>query len=817
MYVDIILPLPLAGTFTYRIPDDLHAHVKPGVRVIVPFGKKKMHTGVVYMVHTLQPKVDYEVKDVLCVLDEKPSVTNIQLKLWEWIADYYMCSIGEVYKVALPSAMKLESETKVSINADYDGEHVLPPHLQQILERIADGKSYGIADLSKDLEVKNLMPSLNKLLAAGAIFVSENVEYKYKPKTESYVALHDSITSKEQLQPVFDQLKRADKQLALLMHYLDMSGYLLTNEAKLVKKNELLEKAGLTSALLKALVDRDILTVQKLRVDRLKQHTKTKSANELNEVQQVAYDEIRKSWLQTPVTLLHGVTSSGKTEVYIKLIQDALRERKQVLFLVPEIALTTQLTDRLKDVFGEELGVYHSKFSNAERVEIYENLLNNKSYNVILGARSAVFLPFKQLGLILVDEEHDASYKQHDPAPRYNARNTAIVLAQMHHAKVLLGTATPAIDTYYNAKNAKYGLVNLHQRYKNIQLPQIDVVDTKEAYRKKCMTGHFSDVLVEMIQDTLARKEQIIVFQNRRGYAPYVECKACASVPHCMNCDVSLTLHKKQNLLVCHYCGHTERYVSKCKSCGTGVLSDRGLGTEKIEDELCKLFPEARISRMDLDTTRSKSAYQQLIGSFEKGQVDILVGTQMVTKGLNFENVSLVAVLNADTLLNQPDFRAYERAFQMLEQVSGRAGRMHRQGRVIIQTSNPTNEVIQQVVAHDYEQMYEKQLAERAEFRYPPYYRLMQIDIKHRDEHKLQIASEMLAKGLYKSFGDRCSHVILPLVTRTHNLYMRQVLLRIESHLSVVQAKQILKEHILFLQQNKATKGAIISVNVDPS
>ena len=817
MYVDVILPLPLAGTFTYQVPHDTDSSPKPGMRVVVPLGKKKLHTGIVYLLHSVKPTTTYEIKEILCFLDEKPIVNHTQLKLWEWLAEYYMCSLGEVYKVALPNALKLESETKISINPDFESTTSLSPTLQTLLDKISDEKVYGISELSKEMDVKNLMPTVNKLLSVDAISITESLGQKYKPKMESHVVLHPNIRNKEQLQSIFEALSRASKQLNLLMHYLEITDYLKTNIPTEIKKTFLLEKSGATSAVLKSLIDREILQLNKVPVDRLKSYVKTQEANELNEFQSQAYSEIYKSWKQNAVTLLHGVTSSGKTEVYIKLIQDKIEEGKQVLFLVPEIALTTQLTDRLKHVFGEELGIYHSKFSNAERVEIYQNLLDNKSYRVVLGTRSAVFLPFRQLGLVIVDEEHDTSYKQQDPAPRYNGRNAAIVLAGMHHAKTLLGTATPAVETYHNAESGKFGLVRLAQRYKNILLPEITIIDTQEAYRKKCMTGHFSDDLVEQIRSALERKEQIIVFQNRRGYAPYVECKACNAVPRCMNCDVSLTFHKKQNTLVCHYCGHTERYQQKCAACGQQTVTDRGFGTEKIEDEINTIFPEARVARMDLDTTRTKNSYQHIINDFQEREVDILVGTQMVTKGLNFENVSLVAVLNADNLLNQPDFRAYERAFQMLEQVSGRAGRMHKQGTVIIQTSTPNNEVVQRVVAHDYVGLYKGQLAERQLFRYPPYYRLLQINIKHRDAYKVDTIAQLLVDCLSQTFGKRCSKVIVPMVSRTHNLYIRQILLRIESHLSVVKAKSLLSETIRIVESTPANKGCLISVNVDPS
>lgn len=816
MFVDVILPLPLPGTFTYRVPDTVDVALRPGMRVVVPVGKRKLYTGLVYVVHTFEPQTDYVLKDIVCVLDDAPVLRHTQLKLWKWVSDYYMSPLGDVYKAALPSAMKLESETKVTLNVDFEAAEPLPQKLQAVLFALSDGKPHGLDELARKADVKNLMPALDKLLAMGAVCVDEALRTVYKPKTETYVFLHERFTDNEQLQAAFSALNRAPKQLALLMYYLELSGFMQTGVAAEVNRKILLDKAQATTANLNQLVDKQLFVQVRRQVGRLdcgKQPLR--ALPELTSAQQEACSAIYRQWQEHNVVLLHGITSCGKTEMYIHLIGQVLKTGRQVLYLVPEIALTTQLTDRLQAVFGDKLGVYHSKFSDAERVEIYQDLLQDKHYQVILGVRSSVFLPFRQLGLVIVDEEHETSYKQQEPSPRYHARNVAIVLAQMHGAKVLLGTATPSVESYYNAKSGKYGLVELFRRYKDIQLPAITVVDTQVARHKKCMNGHFADVLVEKIGAALSRHEQVILFQNRRGYAPYVSCRSCGAAVKCQFCDVSMTLHKHSNLLVCHYCGYTQTLPHQCPECGGG-LSDRGLGTEKVEDEVQKLFPQARVARMDLDTTHTRNAYQRLISDFAGHKIDILVGTQMVSKGLNFEDVSLVAVLNADHLLHLPDFRAFERAFQMLEQVSGRAGRMHGQGEMVLQTANPDNTVIRHVVAHDYSSLYEEQIAERRQFRYPPYYRLLQVVVKHRDCAKADVAARMLAETMQQVFGNRCSAVVQPVIGKVQNMHIRQILLRIEAEASVAKAKELLQQQIELVRQQDACKGSVIFVDVDP-
>jgi primosomal protein N' (replication factor Y) len=742
-YVDVIFPLPLAGTFTNIVSQEWADAVRVGMRVVVPFGKKKMYTAIVCLIHSQKPEL-YEAKEILCLLDEKPVLRRPQMKFWEWISSYYQAYLGDVYQAAVPAGLKLESETLVCINPDYEAEAILSEKEQQILDALSEGKPVLVHELNKCTGIRDVMPTLKILLDKGAIEINEELTDKFRIKTDTFVRMTVEAREEENLRRIFDELGRAKKQLDVLMMYIDLSRCLIPSKQREVSRKELLEKSGASPAVLNGLVERGALEVYLKEVGRLDvSETQTSAVFELNDFQQAALIEIEKQFIEKQVVLLHGVTSSGKTEIYIHLIQKALDEGKQVLYLVPEIALTTQLTTRLKRIFGKRLGVYHSKFSDAERVEIWNNVLNDKTYDVIIGVRSSVFLPFRQLGLIIVDEEHESSYKQYDPSPRYHARNAAIVLASMHGAKTLLGSATPCIESYYNAQTEKYGLVELHQRHEEMEMPEILVVDTKEAYHKKRMQGLFSDVLIEKIGKALRNKEQVILFQNRRGYAPYIECKACAFVPKCKNCDVSLTVHKVFNTLTCHYCGYTEPIPAICPVCKTPNLSTKGFGTEKIEDEIKQIFPEARVSRMDLDTTRSKKSYEKIISDFEQHKVDILIGTQMVSKGLDFESVSLVGILNADNMLNFPDFRAHERAYQLMAQVSGRAGRKNKRGLVVLQTSLPEHQIIGQVIRNDYVSMFKIQSEERQMFKYPPYFRMIQITLKHKDVNVVKQAATL--------------------------------------------------------------------------
>ena len=767
MLFDIILPLAIADVYTYNIPETIQ-YPLTGKRVLVPLGRKSI-IGIIYRKHEGELPTNIKVRNVLQIIDEEPIVTAEQLKLWEWLSSYYMCTLGEVMAAALPS---------------------------------------------------------------------EIIDDNYSAATTQYIQLAPAYLAKEAQEQLLGELKRAKKQEQLVRDFLRLA------QNYQVERRVLLEQSGVSGAILRTLIEKGVFLEEQRPVSRLLQYTgEIQSPKTLDIQQSRALTAIQRAWEKTPVTLLHGVTSSGKTEVYIHLIDQALKQGKQVLYLVPEIALTTQLTDRLRAVFGDQLLVYHSKFSNAERVEIYNQVqhsskivqnssilndtereaLNNIEHSerreargrVILGARSAIFLPFNNLGLIIVDEEHEPSYKQQDPAPRYHARSAAIMMAYWYGAKVLLGTATPSIESYYNALSGKYGLVEMKERFQGLQLPQISMIDLQRQYHRKEMYGHFADPLVDRIREELAKGKQVILFQNRRGYAPVLQCTQCGEAPKCPNCDVTMTYHKATNSLVCHYCGHSTRIPSKCPKCG-GEMRTQGFGTERLEEEIQGLFPEARVARMDLDSTRKKDAYQTIIDRFANHEVDILIGTQMVTKGLHFNDVSLVAVLQADSLLNTPDFRSYEQAFQMLEQVSGRAGRTGSQGEVMIQTFNPKNPVFEYLKTHDYEGLYQQQIAERELFKYPPYQRLIMLTLRHRDLGRLEAAATLLQQRLQQSFGERVSGVIIPSVTKISNQWVRQIRLRVETTANIAQAKALVKEHITFVQRQEKSKGTIILPDVDP-
>ena len=816
-YVNVIVPLSIDGVLTYSVPDETATDLKVGMRVLVPLGKKKIYTGIVYATDVIPPD-NYQVKPVINQIDESPIITQHQIKLWEWIADYYMCTLGEVYKAAIPSVLKLESETHVSVNDDFIAVSPLPPSLQRIMDCLSDGKEHTIDELVRLTGVKSVVSSVNRLIDLGAVTVDEHVTDKYKPRYTYYVSLNSRITTPELLQQAIDSLRRAPKQQQLLLTYLDLTKFDETAEIVEYPRDELLKTVQTDNNILRQLVDKQIFSLTARQTDR--KLTETAECNvkrpDLTDVQKSAFNDINKQWETKDVVLLHGVTSSGKTEIYIKLIETELVKGRQVLYLVPEIALTTQLTDRLQAVFGERLGIYHSKFSDAERAETYRNLLTNKSYDVIIGVRSSVFLPFRRLGLVIVDEEHDGSYKQQEPAPRYHARNAAIMLAVMSGAKVLLGTATPSMESYQNAINGKFGLTEIKTRYRNIRLPEIELVDLKQSYQRKEIEGHFSDILIKQIGNVLENKRQVILFQNRRGFAPYISCTSCGYVPKCVNCDVSLTVHKRHNLLTCHYCGYSISIPVRCPSCGKSEFTNHGFGTERIEDEISKLFPSARIGRMDLDTTHTRHSYEKIIHDFSEHRIDILVGTQMVTKGLHFDDVSLVAVLNADSMLGIPDFRAFEHTFQMLEQVSGRAGRKDSQGIVMIQTRQPESLLLQQVKNHDFIGFFQQQIAERQMFRYPPFYWMIQIVLKHRDESKVRYVSEQLQRRLTAVFGKRVSTVIVPVVAWVQNMHIRNIVIKIEKQASYPKAKQLLRNEIDTISQLPDGKSAIIYTDVDP-
>ena len=754
------------------------------MRVAVSFGKSKMYTGLVLNIHTNAPTL-YEAKEIHQILDEIPLVNEKQLQHWQWIANYYMCSLGDVYRASLPSAFLLESETIIYKNDAFLDETILADDEFLIFEALHQQSQLTIHQVIAILGKKKVMPIVNALLKKEAIVIKEEIYEQYKPKLVKYVRLHKNYTSDDSLGKLLAELSRAKKQREAVLGFFQLS-----TSKKPIKAKDLEEKAAVSSTILKSLVDKEILEFYHIQIDRVQYKGDTNDLKVLNEFQEKALAEIKETFKEKDVTLLHGITSSGKTEVYTKLIQEVLDEGKQVLFLLPEIALTTQIIVRLQYYFGEQISVFHSKYSINERVEVWNNVLNNKpKARIILGARSSVFLPFSNLGLIVVDEEHETSYKQFEPSPRYNARDAAIVLAKIHKAKILLGSATPSLETYYNAQQNKYGFVELNRRHGNVQLPKIELINVKEKHRKKEMKGHFSDRLLTLIQEALDLKEQVILFQNRRGYSPVVECKTCGVSPECPNCDVTLTFHKFKHELRCHYCSYQRAMPNSCGACGSNTLDTKGFGTEQIELELKEIFPAFKIGRMDLDTTRGKHGYQKIIGAFEAKEIDVLVGTQMLSKGLDFENVSLVGILNADTMLNFPDFRAHERGYDMIVQVSGRAGRSKKQGNVAIQTYNPFHQILQQVSTTNYTEMYKEQLQERYQYKYPPYYRLIKITLKHRDYNKVDSGVNWLFKALYSSFGEHVLGPTAPAVARIRNQYIKNIIIKIPPKQGLVHTK----------------------------
>lgn len=816
-YVDVIVPLPIASQYTYSVPAELEESVQEGCRVVVSFGQKKFYTAIVTKVHYVAPE-NYETKDVEEVLDTSPVILPTQFRFWEWLSTYYLCTLGDVYKAAMPSGMKLESETLVAYNEEFEATVPLPKNEQRILDLLNDDKEQCVTQLQKASGLKSILPIIKRLLEKQAIFVKEDLKRNYKPRTEARVRLTEAYSTEHALRELFDNLGRAKKQLSLLMKYIELSGWMGTaSTLKEVSKKDLLDKTGASVSILNSLVEKGVLETYYYEIGRLDKSIKgTLSLNPLNVAQERAFTAIRNSFQEKSVCLLHGVTSSGKTEIYIHLIEEVLRKGQQVLYLLPEIALTTQITERLKRVFGHRLGVYHSKFPDAERVEIWKKQLTDESYDIILGVRSSIFLPFKRLGLIIVDEEHENTYKQQEPAPRYHARSAAIMLASMYGAKVLLGTATPSVESYFNARKGKYGLVQLKERYKEIRLPHIELVDIKELTRQKRMKGPFSPVLVKEIRSALDRREQVILFQNRRGFAQMIECRTCGWIPKCKNCDVSLTFHKRLNQLTCHYCGYTQSVAASCPACGGVELLNRGIGTERIEEDIQLTFSDVRVARMDLDTTRSRTAYEKIIADFEQGKTDILIGTQMISKGLDFNHVNVVGILNADTMLNYPDFRSYERAFQLMAQVAGRAGRKDKQGLVILQTKSPELPVISQVLNNDYEQLYEDQLAERQVFRYPPFYRLIYVYLKHRKEDVLEQAAEMAATLLRTGLGNRVLGPDKPPIARIQTLFIKKIMIKVELTASMTKVRDYLKGVQRTLSEDARFRSLIVYYDVDP-
>lgn len=838
LFADVILPLAIPKLYTYHIPENLKEKISVGQRAVVQFGEKaarlddsgsqggKLYSALVKNIHGNAP-VNYTAKDIEYILDTAPLVNEKQFALWDWMSSYYMCGIGEIMNAALPSGLKLSSETKILRNPDIETAHQdLSDDEFLISEALETNHSLTIQDACEILGRKTIYPIIKSLLEKKAVVIEEELKEKYKPKLEQYIRLNENLRNENNLKKIFDGLEKAPRQLELLMMYVQLSR-IFTDKLLDVKKRVLQKSAGATAGTLNTLIEKNIFELYEKEAGRFQDETLGETRKiQLNEKQAEALKNIRGLFLEKEVVLLHGVTSSGKTEAYIRLIEETLQNGRQALYLLPEIALTTQIISRLTKHFGKNISVYHSKFSSNERVEIWENLRKAadpktthhqlSAANLVIGARSALFLPYSNLGLIIVDEEHENSFKQFDPAPRYHARDAALVLAKIHGAKTLLGSATPAIETYFNAKSGKFGLVEMAERFGGIQLPEIFVSDIKEASRKKIMKSHFSPLLLDEIQKALDNKEQVILFQNRRGFAPYLQCSTCAAVPQCSRCDVKLTYHKHFNELRCHYCGYRMPNPKACPACGDINLKLMGFGTEKIEEELLLFFPDIKTGRLDLDTTRSKSSYRQIISDFEERNIDVLVGTQMVTKGLDFDNVALVGILNADNMLYFPDFRAHERSFQLMAQVAGRAGRKNKRGKVIIQTYSPTHHIIQNVLQNDYAALYNAEIIERNNFHYPPFCRLIEITLKHREAEKAAEAAEFLANQLRKKFGKRVLGPEAPLVGRVKNLYLKNIMLKIEREASAQKAKDILREELTDFKKEEDFKQVRISIDVDP-
>lgn len=811
-YIDVIIPLPLHQLFTYQVEANQVAKLRIGMRVAVPFGKSKVYTGVIAKIHH-HPPLQYEAKLIEQLLEDSPSITTHQLKLWQWIADYYMCSLGDVLKASVPSSLLMESETVILLNEDFEGEtDVLDDDEYLIYEALQQKPVLKVQDISAILDKKTVLPILHRMVAKNVIVLQQELQQKYAPKLVKYLRLNSAFENENKLSELLESLERAAKQKECILHFFQLKA----TSKKPISPKQLSEFANVSTGVIRALVEKEILEEYSVREDRIQLTDIETKDFQLTDIQQKALDKIQDTFTKKEVCLLQGVTSSGKTEIYIKLIQSVIEKGQQVLFLIPEIALTTQLIKRLQRYFGEEVIVFHSKYSQNERVEAYQNILHQRKGKVIVGARSALFLPFSNLGLVIVDESHEGSYKQTDPAPRYHGRDTALVLAHLFKSKSLLGSATPSLESLENVKQGKYGFVKIDKRYGNALPPIIELVDLKDKMHRKRMKGHFSDTLIEAIRDHLSEGKQIILFQNRRGYSPILECKTCGHSPQCPNCDVSLTYHKHNNSLRCHYCSHQIAMQVKCLACGSVDVSTKGFGTEQIETEVQELFPEAKLMRMDFDTTRGKHAYENIIASFENQEVDILIGTQMITKGLDFRNVGLVGVMNADGLLNFPDFRSHEKCFQMLVQVAGRAGRTDEQGKVLIQSYQPNHRILQQVTTNDIKTMYKEQVYERQNFKYPPFYKLIRITLKSRDYNKLNEASDWLATYLRKSFGDQILGPEFPAVARIRNQYHKNIQVKVAPHQSIHKAKQLIKKGISSFEAIAHYRSVRIIINVDP-
>lgn len=820
LFADIILPIPVKNEFTYRIPFEMNELIQEGMRVVVPFGKSKLYTGIVTNIHENIP-AKYQAKYIEYLLDESPIVTAIQYKFWKWIASYYMAPIGDILQAALPSNFKLASETKITLHPEYDAKTAqLNERQAQIIDALEIQEDLDLKAISEIVGIKTIQPIIKEMIDKRWVISLEEVSHKYIPKTAIYYFLTEKYQNEEALNEALhlfeDKSSKLKQQEALLLFLQEIDSN-LSYQSPVSKKR--LEEKGATVSSLKSLEKNGFLVAERLQIDRIEQKDKEIQAQkELNEAQQQSLLEIKASFEEKDICLLHGVTGSGKTEMYVSLIEEQMKAGNQVLFLLPEIALTTQLIERLSSYFGDKVGVYHSKFNANERVEIWNHVLHNhpERFRIIVGARSSVFLPFRKLGLVIVDEEHESSFKQYDPSPRYNARDAAMVLAHFFKAKVLLGSATPAIESYYNAKQGRYGLVNLDQRFGGLKLPEIFCADLKKERKEKSMKSHFSSFLLQHMRDALDRNEQVILFQNRRGYTPSWLCEICNWSPRCKNCDVTLTYHKHTNSLKCHYCGYSTPPVGTCNNCGSNRLKMLGFGTEKIEDELEIMFPDKKIARLDLDTTRQKNAYSQILGDFEARKIDVLIGTQMVSKGLDFDHVSLVGILDADMLLNRPDFRAFERSYQLMSQVAGRSGRKSKRGSVVIQTAQPEHWIIQKVIEHNYVDFYTHEIIERRNFFYPPFFKIIHLTLKHKDENLVNEGANVLAKSLKDVFKERVLGPEFPIVKRIQNQYLKQIQLKIEREANLVNVKLKLEELIDLFYAVPAYKSIRIVIDVDP-
>ena len=811
-FVEVILPLSLVKPLTYRVSEAEFHFIKKGMRVAVPI-KNKIYTGLVLDIHENAPNL-YEAKEIHQILDETPIATETQIKHWLWVANYYMCGIGDVYRGAFPSGLLLESETVISHKVEVTvNQNELSDDEFLVYEALQQQSSLKVQEIISILNKKNILPVLQKLMEKDIIVLEEEIKENYKPKLIRYVKLHSKYESDNGLSELLEELKSARKQKEIVLAYFQISA----SEKKPITVKKLTEVSNSTSTIVKTLIEKEIFEEYFLQHDRVSFDGKASEKQlVLSEAQETAFNEIKNSLTEKEVCLLHGVTSSGKTEIYIKLIEEYLETGKQVLYLLPEIALTTQLVSRLRHHFGDKVAVFHSKYSNNERVEVWKQTLENSDKaQIIIGARSALFLPFNNLGLLIVDEEHEQTFKQTDPAPRYHARDSAIVLANFYNAKVLLGSATPSIETYFNTQIEKFGLVTLTERYNNVRMPEVLLVDLKDKHFRKRMTGHFSDLLIEEIAEALSLGEQVILFQNRRGYSPIIECLTCGHVPHCQQCDVSLTFHKHKNQLRCHYCGYSIAKPTHCHSCSSIDLTTKGFGTEQIEQELISLFPKAKTGRMDQDTTRGKFGFEKIIDTFKNREIDILVGTQMLAKGLDFDNVSLVGIMNADNMLHHPDFRAFERSFQMMTQVAGRAGRSEKQGKVVIQTYNPNHNTIQQVTTHNYIGMYKEQLYDRQIYKYPPYFRIIKLTLKHKDFDKLKEGSMWLYQVLSQNLNMPVLGPEEPLISRIRNEYIRTILIKIPQNVNLGGTKKTIQKMLNSFEAVAQYRAIKVIANVD--